>query len=195
MKNSLFILILILIFFSGCKKNYTPKPRGYFRIGFPEKAYTSFNEKGFPYQFDIPDYSKAQKLTASGSEPFDITISIPENKADIHITYKEISKNKLPDELEKLFEDSRTLAYKHSIKADAIEERIFMNPESKVYGTIYLIAGNVASPMQFYLTDSVRHFLRGAFYIRDIPNIDSLKPVIDFVEPDIIRLIETTNWK
>jgi gliding motility-associated lipoprotein GldD len=195
MKNRLFVLILILIFFSGCKKNYTPKPRGYFRIGFPEKTYTLFNEKRFPYQFDIPGYSEIQKLATHGSEPFDITISIPENKADIHITYKEISKNKLPDELEKLFEDSRTLAYKHSIKADAIEERIFLNPASKVYGSIYIIGGNVASPMQFYLTDSVRHFLRGAFYIRDIPNIDSLKPVIDFVEPDIIRLIETTAWK
>jgi gliding motility-associated lipoprotein GldD len=91
-------------------------------------------------------------------------------------------------------EDSRTLAYKHSLKADAIQEQVFMNPRDNVYGLIYRIEGNAASPMQFFLTDSTNHFLRGALYIREVPNIDSLKPVIDFLEPDIIRLIETTTW-
>jgi len=87
------------------------------------------------------------------------------------------------------------LAYKHSIKADAINERIFINAEKKVYGTIYLIDGNAASPLQFYLTDSTHNFLRGALYIREVPNIDSLRPVIDFLTPDVIRLIESTEWR
>nr|MBD3622879.1 gliding motility lipoprotein GldD [Sunxiuqinia sp.] len=91
-------------------------------------------------------------------------------------------------------EESRRLAYDHSIKADAIEERVFVNPDKDVYGTIYYIEGNAASPIQFYLTDSTRHFLRGALYIREIPNIDSIRPVIDFLRPDIIHLIETTSW-
>ena len=91
-------------------------------------------------------------------------------------------------------EESRTLAYKHTIKADAIQEQVFMNPANRVYGLIYKIEGNAASPMQFFLTDSTSHFLRGALYIREVPNIDSLKPVIDFLEIDIIRLIETTSW-
>jgi len=86
------------------------------------------------------------------------------------------------------------LAYKHTIKADAIEEQVFMNPADNVFGTIYRIDGNAASPMQFFLTDSTNHFLRGAFYIRETPDIDSLQPVIDFFEPDIIRIIETTTW-
>jgi gliding motility-associated lipoprotein GldD len=92
-------------------------------------------------------------------------------------------------------EESRELAYKHSIKANAIEERIFVNPEEKVYGTVYQIEGNAASPIQFFLTDSIRHFLRGALYIRATPDIDSLKPVIEFLERDVIQIIETTKWK
>lgn len=96
--------------------------------------------------------------------------------------------------LNEFMEETRTLAYKHSIKANAIQEQVFMNPGENVYGLIYKIEGNAASPMQFFLTDSTNHFLRGALYIRDVPNIDSLKPVIDFLEPDIIRLIETTTW-
>jgi gliding motility-associated lipoprotein GldD len=194
MKNWLFIFFSIIIIFPACKEHYTPKPKGYFRIKFPEKSYTPLLEKGFPYHFEIPAYSEIAKMPTQGSNLFDMTITVPEYKADIHLTYKEILVKKRTENLDTLIEDARTLAYKHAIKADAIDERVFMNPASKVYGTIYLIRGNVASPMQFYLTDSVRHFLRGAFYIREIPNTDSLKPVIGFIEPDIIHLIETTTW-
>jgi gliding motility-associated lipoprotein GldD len=98
-------------------------------------------------------------------------------------------------DLAQLLEDSHTLAYNHAIRADAINEKIYVNPQKKVYGTIYMIDGNAASPLQFYLTDSTNNFLRGALYFREVPNIDSLRPVIDFLTPDIIRLIETTEWK
>ena len=142
-----------------------------------------------PYTFDIPGYSKIVPDRERLAEPFWINLKIPAHKAEVHISYKKVQNN-----LAKLMEDSRTLAYKHSIKADAINERIFVNPQKKVYGTIYLIDGNAASPVQFYLTDSTQNFLRGALYIREVPNIDSLRPVIDFLTPDVIRLIETTEW-
>jgi gliding motility-associated lipoprotein GldD len=194
MKNRLFIFIVSAILFSGCKNHYTPKPRGYFRIDFPGRNYKPFNDASFPFHFEIPRYAETGKGSGYNTGPFDITVTIPEFKADIHLTYKEIAKNNREAKLDTMLEDSRTLAYKHAVKANAIDERIFMNPVSKVYGTIYMIKGDVASPMQFYLTDSVKHFLRGAFYIRETPNPDSLKPVIDFIEPDIVHLIETTTW-
>lgn len=194
MKNRHLALILLVTALGGCKQEYTPKPRGYFRIAFPEKSYALFYESGFPYRFEKADYSEIEKPDGQETDPFDITISTPRFKADIHISYKQIPGNGGNRELAKLLEDSRTLAYKHTLKADAIEEKIFMNPSSKVFGTIYRIEGNAASPLQFYLTDSVRHFLRGSFYIRETPNIDSLRPVIHFMESDIIRLIETTAW-
>lgn len=193
MMKKYFILILVLLMTCGCKNRFTPRPQGYFRISFPEKTYTEFNPDQFPYRFKIPVYSRIIKPDAKDSFLYDINISIPENKADIHISYKQIGSDK--EKLRALLEDSRTLAYKHTIKAEAIEEQLFVNPEAKVYGTVYLIEGNVASPMQFFLTDSTTHFLRGSFYIRDIPNTDSLQPVIDFLKPDIYRLIETTSWK
>ena len=97
-------------------------------------------------------------------------------------------------QLSEFIEESRRLAYKHTIKADAINERLFMNPAKDVYGIVYKIEGNAASPMQFFLTDSTLNFLRGAFYIHEVPNIDSLMPVINFIEPDVIHMIETTTW-
>ena len=189
------LLLVFIVFVIGCKEKYTPKPRAFFRIDFPEKRYSIIKEYDFPYSFEIPDYSEITPDKYNPDQLFWINISVPENYAEIHISYYNLNSKKTEENiLAKFMEDTRRLAYKHSIKADAIQEQIFMNPTENVFGTIYRIEGNAASPFQFFLTDSTNHFLRGAFYIRSVPNIDSLQPVIDFFEPDIIKLIETTTW-
>ena len=187
--------LILLLLFAACKDNYTPKPRGYFRIDFPEKSYSTISQQ-FPYSFEVPDYSKIEKDYRNINEINWINVTVPENKVEIHISYYDLEEQKKPkrESLIEFMEDTRRLAYKHSIKADAIDEQIFMNPREKVFGTIYKIKGNAASPMQFFLTDSTKHFLRGALYIREVPDIDSLMPVIEFMEPDVIRLIETASW-
>ena len=201
---NLFVVLFLLI---GCSEKYTPKPRGFFRLDFPEKKYISIKADK-PYLFEIPTYSvlKADKNRNAGS--FDVNIEFPENNAKIHLTYKDMMPGYIPSsskqtaltkannfELAKLMEESRKFAYDHTIKADAIDEKIFVNHAENVYGTIYYIKGNAASSIQFYLTDSTKHFLRGALYLNEKPNIDSIKPVIDFISPDIVHLIETTSWK
>lgn len=186
--QKLLIVLFLLLATAACRHNYTPKPRGFFRIEFPEKSYHPL-PAGYPYQFDVPGYATVVPDTDALTEPYWINVSVPQYKAEIHLSYKKIEGN-----LGIFTEESRELAYKHTIKADGIEEQLFINPKEKVFGTIYKIKGNAASPMQFYLTDSVRHFLRGSFYIREVPNIDSLKPIIDFLEPDLVRMIESTKW-
>lgn len=183
-----FPIYLFMLFFS-CKQDYVPKPRGFFRIEFQKKSYHELDSAGLPYRFEIPDYSKIVPDQEQQAEPYWVNLEIPKHKAEVHISYKKVENN-----LMKLIETSRKLAYDHSFKADAIDERVFMNAERKVYGTIYLLDGNTASSLQFYLTDSTRNFLRGALYIREVPNIDSIRPVIDFLTPDVIHLIETTEW-
>lgn len=188
-------IIILLIFIVACNESYTPRPRGYFRIGFPEKSYTRI-ANNYPFSFETPSYSRIEKDRHNPNQPNWINIAIPENKVEVHISYYNIA-NQQKSSRELLIgfmEETRKLAYKHSIKADAIDEQIFMNPAKNVYGTIYNIKGNAASPIQFFLTDSTKHFLRGAMYIREVPDIDSLQPVINFMEPDIIRMIETTSW-
>ena len=185
------ILILtgVLLITGSCQKNYTPRPRGYFRIAFPVKSYKPL-DLSVPYSFKVPSYSIPGHDPSSPGQQDWVTIEVPANHAQIHISYKKISNN-----LENYIEESRSLAYQHSQKASAIDEQLFLNPSKKVYGTIYNIKGNAASPMQFYLTDSVRNFLRGALYIKEIPNIDSLQPVIGFLTRDVLELIKTTEWK
>ena len=119
-----------------------------------------------------------------------ITIEIPTLNAEITITYYPVHNN-----LEQLIDDSYTLAYKHSIKADDILEKEFVNNKAHVYATVFDIRGNAASPMQFHITDSTKNFFRGSLYFRTRPNRDSLQPAITFLEKDILRLIETLRWK
>jgi len=83
----------------------------------------------------------------------------------------------------------------HIIKADAINEISFSKPENKVYGILYDLKGNTATAVQFFLTDSLKHFLRGSLYFSAEPNSDSLAPVIEFFRDDIVHMIETLNWE
>lgn len=188
--RSLYIVAVLFLLTAGaCKQKYTPKPYGYFRIDFPDKNY-HLSDLNVPFQFEYPSYAKLVRDTLAGAEPYWMNISIPKYKSKIHLSYKTIDNN-----LAKLIEDSRELAYKHSIKASAINEKLYLAPDRKVYGTIYEIKGNVASSLQFHLTDSTKNFIRGSFYISEIPNYDSLHPVIEFIDEDIYHLIETFSWK
>ncbi len=192
MKKSRYIPLLILILtilLVRCSENYTPKPRGYFRVTFPEKKYQKF-ESNAPYSFDIPVYSKMLPDTIDKDGKWWYNLVFPSMKATIHISYKDIKGN-----LQKYLEDSRTLVYKHTIKADAINEQTFINPEKKVYGILYEIKGNAASPYQFFITDSAKHFVRGALYFNVYPNKDSLAPSFKFLKKDIVHLMETVEWK
>ncbi len=185
---SVFVIISLIIL-SGCKKKYTPKPRGFFRIDLPEKSYQKL-ESGYPYGFRYPDYAIIKKDSSNLNEKYWINIEYPNLNGKIHIIYIQINNN-----LEEILEDTRKLAYKHTIKADAINEKMFIKPEKKVYGILYNIEGNAASSVQFFLTDSIKNYLRGALYFNVEPNKDSLAPVLNFVKEDIIVLIESFEWK
>ncbi len=191
-KNSLInimIYFVVIVAVVACKNEYTPRPKGYHRITFPEKEYKQFNSE-CPYTFEYPVYGKIMRDSSGRTEPCWINIVFPEYNGKIHISYKDVNGN-----LSQYVEDSRTLAYKHTIKAEAINERVYRDNKRQVYGILYNIKGNVASSAQFFVTDSSEHFIRGALYFRTRPNKDSLAPVIDFFRKDIIHLIETVKWK
>lgn len=186
--QKLIILLFISIFLLGCKKNYTPKPRGYFRIDLPEKAYKTTPEV-LPYKFEYPKYSYLQQRPNSPEQQYWINIVFPKFKAKVHLSYKPVNNN-----IETFLNDAREFVYKHTVKADAISETPYLNNEKNIYGLLYEIKGDAASNTQFYVTDSTKHFLRGALYFNVTPNKDSLAPVIKFINQDIVHLIETFEW-
>lgn len=183
------LIIIAGINLYSCKKHQkaTPKPRGYFRIDMPKRNYLQYDYT-CPYKFEYPEYSIV--FPGKSEHPCWLNLYFPLNDATIYFTYKNINGN-----LEELTEDARTMVYKHTIKAEAINEIAFENDSLKTYGILYDIKGNVASSLQFFITDSTSHFLRGALYFNTRPNKDSIAPVLSYIREDIIHLIESTEWK
>jgi gliding motility-associated lipoprotein GldD len=174
---------------SSCNRGHTPLPSGHVRIKTPEKAYRLYDAQP-QYSFEIPVYARVERDSSRGFQPGWINIVFPQFNGSIHLSYKPVDGN-----LGQYIADCRTLAYKHTVKAEEIDETPFIQREQKRYGMIYDLKGNVASEVQFFITDSTTHFLRGSLYFNCPPNQDSLKPVVDFIREDIIHLIETTKWK
>lgn len=189
--NNILILfgILISLLISSCDEVNTPKPRGYFRIELPEKSYRTF-DSACPFTFSYPQYANILKDQSPAGEKCWLNVDFPELNATMHFSYKEVN-----NDLRQYLEDSRTLAMKHTQRADDIREIPVIKDSTDVYGLIYDIRGNAASSLQFYLTDSTNHFLRGSLYFNSAPNIDSVSPVLDFLKEDVDRMIETFRWK
>lgn len=166
-----------------------PKPRAYFRLSLPEKKYVAYHES-CPFSFERPAYSSMSIDKNYGAEPCWLNLDFPTLRGTLHLSYKPVNNN-----IQIYLEDTYTLASKHQIKASGIEEKLVSVDSSKVYGLIYEIGGNAASSIQFFLTDSTKHFIRGAMYFNAPPNTDSIAPVLDFVRRDIYHLIETFEWK
>ena len=187
---NILVLFAGIILFASCDENYYPKPIGYFRIQLPQKKYRILDSI-YPYTFEYPVYAKISPDSSNLKETNWINIDFPQFNGTLHISYKPVHKN-----LSQYLDDSRMFVNKHIPKANDIENKVFINESAKVFGSTYEIKGNAAaSPFQFFVTDSTHHFVRGALYFNVLPNNDSLAPVIDFIQKDIIHLINTFKWK
>lgn len=189
-KNRFILLTLIAVVLTCCQENYVPKPRGYYRIDFPEKQYRLFDTT-FPYTFEYPVYARIVRDSSKMAEPYWMNIVYSSYNAQLHISYKPITGN-----LATYLNDAHTLVNKHIPKANAISQREYVDSVQKVFGLVYEISGSdAASTYQFYLTDSSKNFVRGALYFDLVPNNDSLAPVIDFLKKDVEHMITTFRWK
>lgn len=188
--NILTFLAVMTTLFSCADNSQQPKPRGYFRIDLPEKQYVTLDTMRH-YSFEYPTYAKITPDHFSLDEKDWANVEFPSFKGTVHISYKNVNGN-----LSEYLEDSYLMITKHIVKATGIRDSVVINKEKNVYGLVYFLEGEgVASPLQFYLTDSTEHFIRGSLYFNVPPNNDSLRPVINFITDDVRHLIKTLNWK
>lgn len=202
MKHSLKSLFLLLILFVsiialvGCHGDYTPKPKAYPRVLFPERKYEMYDAPGCPFKFEKPTYATVVKDTTFFGAKLraeDCWMNIYFNSLNgvINLTYKDINDTM---SLEKLIEDAHKMAFKHTKKANFIDE-IVINNANGVGGVLYDLGGDAASNVQFFLTDSNKHFIRGALYFYNTPNSDSMAPVLSFVKADMNEMLRSFEWK
>lgn len=196
----------------SCNSNYTPKPKGYFNITFPEHQYQPFNQQNYPYTFEYPVYAAIVKdsayFDADPDNPYWINVDFPKFNAKIYLSYKTIggkslykvkTENGYKDSssintFDNLRNDAYKITFKHTTKATSIEDSAFVTPNG-IGGVFFKVGGNAATGKQFFVTDTSKHFLRGALYFNDTPNEDSLNIVYDFIGKDMQHLINTLKWR
>jgi len=193
MKTSIFCCALIVVL-AACNSDYTIKRKGYFKIDFPQHQYQLFDQPGYPYTFEYPVYAKIVKDTtffeAKPENDYWINIVFPQFDGKIYMSYKDVGKN----DFAKLVNDAFTMTFKHTSKATEITDSAMRTPAG-LSGVFFNVGGNAATAKQFFVTDSVKHFLRGALYFDATPNEDSLAIVNDFLQADMKHLINTLRWK
>ncbi|MDB4924891.1 gliding motility lipoprotein GldD [Mucilaginibacter sp.] len=193
------VIIFAILFLAACGGNhdYSPKPRGYYRIVLPKKEYREY-VSDYPFTFLYPKYANME-LAPKGRLPGSIqkmeyllNMQFPQFNGTLHLSYEPLTSKK---EFNELVEDARKLAFKNTVKSSGIDQGNIRFPDHKVYGIYYTIDGNAASSVQFFLTDSVKNYLRGALYFNTEPRLDSIQPVLNFVKQDINVMIKSFRWK
>lgn len=181
-KAVIFSVMLVAV---SCGKKSIPKPVGELRLEYPEPKYNLF-ESGCGYRFEFSDYAKI----LPAKKPCWFYISYPQMKAKVFITYFPIKNDFLLH-----VKEAEKMVYEHTIRASSIDTKSFSYPEKKVYGNFYELKGQTASNIQFYATDSTRHFVTANLYFNTRPKPDSLAPAVDYIKKDLRHLIDTFEWK
>ncbi len=188
--------VITIILWTSCTDNgpQLPKPRIYPRIEYPEKSYHLQVFNDCPFEMNIPDYFDVlqdtfQKDNAQNKCWFDLYSQ--ELNAYLHLSYIDIDNRK---HFDKLMLDAFELADKHNIKANYRDEIKISKPQNNVHGILFEIDGPVATPLQFFVTDSTTHFMRGSLYFKAQVNRDSIAPVYDFLREDVIELLDSYQW-
>ena len=190
-KTFLTVAFLILV---SCGDDYVPKPKAHLRLEYPEAKYNT-DDLELPFSFEINELAKeveSKKVKAS-TESYGINLEYPSLKGTIFLTYKAIDKEE--KNLRDFLRDAQNFTQKHTVKADEIPVTAYQNIDRKVYGAFAEVKGNVASPAQFYVTDSVNHFLTGSLYFYAKPNYDSILPAAHYLQKDIQHIMESITWK
>lgn len=182
-KNVFFIFVLSLL--ASCAKEPLPKPNGELRLEYPVAKYEKF-QSDCPYSFEYSNFSQIE----NGKNACWYYINYPKMKAKIFITYFPIK-----NDFNLHVKEAEKLVYEHTIKASSIDTKSFSYPERKIYGNFYELKGQTASNVQFYVTDSTRHFVTANLYFNSRPKPDSLGPAVDYIKKDMLHMIDTFEWK
>ena len=177
----LFSFLLLII---SCNEPVLPKPKAELSLEYPKKAYKKLAVLR-PYSFDV-----LKSTTIIDEKNNWLKITYPNLKASIDITYRPVENN-----LKELLNEAEKLVFKHAVKAAQIIPKDFVNPKKRVFGSLYEITGNAASHLQFHATDSTNNFIKGSLYFYAKPNYDSILPAVAYIKRDVLKLVETLEWK
>jgi gliding motility-associated lipoprotein GldD len=179
--------LLALAVVAGCSEEPLPKPRGWFRIDLPAQAYAPWADSAV-MAMEVPTYARVRERKAEGEARW-YDLRFPGQRATVHLTWSPVTGN-----INELIEDAHAFKGKHEAKAVRIRSERILIDSSRVFGNVFDVEGDAASPLVFYLTDSTSNFLYGALYFDVRPNADSLAPVTERIRQDMRHMIGTLQW-
>ena len=181
-------LLIISLFILACeaKQKAIPKPPTYLRVELPERSYSNFEDETCSLFFTKPSYFSVKKAQGNTCNK---DIEFSSLNGTLHLSYI-----KMDTTLAAYVNYANDKVDEHKIKATSIRDTHFISKENNAYGTFFELQGNVATPFQFYLTDSITTFVSGVVYFNARPNYDSIRPVLDFVKKDLYKMMETLHW-
>ncbi|MEC3906560.1 gliding motility lipoprotein GldD [Tamlana sp. 2201CG12-4] len=191
-----FYAVLLMGLCLSCGGEYVPKPKAHLRLDYPEAKYKAIDEQlELPFTFEVNVLaSKTEtKPVSATTNSYGFNLEYPSLRGTVFLTYKAIENNE--KNLKNFLRDAQNFTQKHTVKADEIPVTPYQNNKRKVYGAFAEVKGNVASPAQFYVTDSVNHFLTGSLYFYAKPNYDSILPATHYLQKDIKHIMETIIWE
>ncbi|WP_452222380.1 gliding motility lipoprotein GldD [Lacinutrix salivirga] len=194
MKLNRLFFVLALVLLISCGEDPVPKPKAFLSLEYPEAVYKK-QKTDLPFTFDKNQLAEktVTKPLRGTKDSYGVNIEYPKLKGTIYLTYKPIKNPE--NELKSYLQDAQNFTQEHTLKADEIFGDLYENPERKVYGMFYEVGGDAASPSQFYVTDSTKHFLTGSLYFYAKPNYDSILPAANYLRNDIKRIMETVEWR
>ena len=188
MKSISFFLLAALL--TSCGSDVLiPKPPTYLRLDLPDHGYTTYDDE-CPYTLTLPVIFKVKKVTDANGLTCHKDIDMGPLNGTIHFSFIEMLKP-----LSDYVNFTNDKIDEHKIKATAIRDNKIINDKNQVYCTFFELQGSVATPFQFYMTDSVSSFASGVVYFNSTPNYDSLKPSLDYLKEDLTHMIKNFKWK
>jgi gliding motility-associated lipoprotein GldD len=175
-------LLIFTLVLASCKEETLPKPRAMLRLEYEGSGMKQYNTKSYKFQIN-------KKAVIDKESDNSVTLKYPKMRGSVFITYKPVK-----GDLNELLRDAQKLSYEHVVKADNIVEQPYINEEARVFGMYYEVKGDAASQAQFYLTDSLQHFVTGSLYFYAKPNYDSIYPAAVYLQKDIRHIMETLRW-
>lgn len=216
LKHCLFVVsfsVVLCFIFTSCNSTYGTRKRGYFKIDLPQRSYVKFDKEGFPYSFEYPAYAQIVQdstyFDSTPENPYWVNIDFPQFNGRIFLSYKIIGgkatykvKNAAGiykdtigiNVFDKMVNDAFNLTNKNNVAATYIHDSL-IHTANNISGVFFKVGGNAATAKQFFLSDTTKHFLRGALYFEVTPNADSLRPVQDFLQADMDHIINSFRWK
>ena len=183
-----YTLFFIIGTLSSCNETPLPKPRAFARIDRIDESRQKFS--GEKFSFNYSKEALVEFIPSDDNSEIWINISYPIYNTTIHCSYIPVDER---HPLRTLLDDSYHLAFSHSSKANNIQQNRIEGDDNN-QTTVYYIGGDVATPIQFYVTDNTTHFFRGSVYYNQSVNSDSVASITGYMKNDILELARSLKW-